>query len=262
MSEIAQGMVHFIGAGPGDPELLTLRGARLIAEASLVLYAGSLVPRAVVAHAAPQARVEDSAPLTLEQTHALMRETAQAGGDVARVHTGDPGLYGAVMEQARLLDDDSIRWDITPGVTSASAAIAAAGTSFTWPGVTQSVVLTRAGGKTPMPERERIRAFAATGASVAVYLSASLVQQVADEFAAGGYAPHTPVLIAYRAGWPEERYVWSDVAHMVDAARAEGFTRQTLFIAIPGAAIAGQAGDAQPARSHLYHPDHPHGFRS
>ena len=162
-----RGKVYFIGAGPGDPELLTLKGRRLICEADLVLYAGSLVPPELVACAKASARVEDSAPLCLEETHALMRDCALSGGMVARVHTGDPSLFGAVREQARLLDADGIPWEIVPGVSAAFAAAAAGKVSFTVPETTQSLIVTRLDGRTPVPEKERLKELAAHGASLA-----------------------------------------------------------------------------------------------
>ena len=161
----APGLVSFVGAGPGDPELLTIKGRKAIEEASLVLYAGSLVPPDVVACAAPGVPVVDSAPLTLEQCHDLVRRTALAGGPVARVHTGDPSLYGALREQARLLDQDGIPWRVIPGVTAACAAAAAAGVTFTVPEVTQSLIITRMEGRTPVPEREALHLLAAHGTS-------------------------------------------------------------------------------------------------
>ena len=149
--------VYFIGAGPGDPELITVKGSRLIGEADLVLYAGSLVPPAVVAHARPGARVIDSSPLNLAETHALIVETVRAGGMAARVHTGDPSLYGAMREQMRLLDAEGIGYEVVPGVTAAFAAAAAAGLSLTVPERSQTVILTRTPGRTPMPDTEQLR---------------------------------------------------------------------------------------------------------
>ncbi|MGD8388323.1 MAG: cobalt-precorrin-4/precorrin-4 C(11)-methyltransferase, partial [Desulfobacteraceae bacterium] len=179
--------VSFVGAGPGDPELITVRGRRAIEEADLVLYAGSLVPRAVVACARPEARVEDSSSMTLEETHALMKETVRAGGIVARVHTGDPALYGAVREQMVLLRRDGITYQVIPGVTVAFAAAAAAGVSFTLPEKTQSLILTRLEGHTPVPGRERLREMARHQASMAVYLSTGDPEGVVRELRDGGY---------------------------------------------------------------------------
>lgn len=244
------GTVRFIGAGPGDPELLTLRAARLIREAGLVVYAGSLVPAQVVAMAT--GRVEDSAPLTLEQTHALLRAAALAGQDVARVHTGDPSLYGAVQEQARLLDAEGIPWEVVPGVTAALAAAAAARVSFTQPGGTQSLVVTRLGGRTPVPPAEALASLAAHGSAVAVYLSAGEPERLAAELAAAGRPPDTRVILAHRVGWPDERIIDTTLEHFVQAVRAAGIGRQAVALVLPP--------DPR-GRSGLYDPDFGHGYR-
>ena len=160
--------VYFIGAGPGDPDLITVRGRDLVSQADLVLYAGSLVPAKVVGCAKPGAVVADSAGMSLDETHALMLETARKGGLVARVHTGDPSLFGSVREQTALLDRDGVTWAIIPGVTAAFAAAARGGVSFTVPEVTQSLIITRLHGRTPVPESERLSELARHGSSVAV----------------------------------------------------------------------------------------------
>ncbi|MEW5771961.1 MAG: precorrin-4 C(11)-methyltransferase [Thermodesulfobacteriota bacterium] len=244
--------VSFIGAGPGDPELLTLKAARLIAAADLVLYTGSLVPAGAVARAKAGARVEDSSSMTLEQTHALLVECVQAGGDAARVHTGDPALYGAVAEQAALLDRDGIPWEVVPGVTAAFAAAAAAGVGFTAPGISQSLIVTRAPGRTPAPESESLRSLASHGCALAVYLSAAQARLVQDELLAGGLAPDTPVVVGHRVGWPDGSVRRASLAGLADAAR--GLDRQTVFLVLP-------ALDKEAERSRLYAPEFGHGFR-
>jgi precorrin-4/cobalt-precorrin-4 C11-methyltransferase len=246
--------VFFIGAGPGDPELITVKGLKRIQCADLVLYAGSLVPREVVAEAKPTAEVVDSAPLTLEETHALMTETVAGGGIVARVHTGDPALYGAVAEQAALLEAANIDYEIIPGVTSACAAAAAAKVSFTAPETVQSLVITRLPGRTSVPEAQSVRRFAATGAALAVYLSGTMAGELQAELLAGGLAPGTPVVVARQVGQQEEVVVHTDIAGLTEAAAAAGAGRQTLFLVLPGL-------DAQAARSRLYHPGFGHGRR-
>lgn len=257
------GTVSFIGAGPGDPELLTLKGARLIAEADLVLYAGSLVPPQVVAGARPSANVIDSSSLCLEETHALMRHTALSGGSVARVHTGDPGLYGAVQEQARLLDADNIPWEIVPGVTAAFAAAAAAKVSLTTPEVTQSVVITRLSGRTPVPPSESLALWAAHGATLAIYLSAADPEGMQRELEAAcppHYSPEnwraTTVVCAYRVGWPDQRIARATVSSLAACAREHHFTRQTVFLILPGEI------NAENHRSCLYDPSFTHGWRT
>ncbi len=248
-----KGKVYFIGAGPGDAELLTLKAHRLIGEADLVLYAGSLVPPSSLTAAKGTAQVIDSAPLTLEQCHALMRDVALGGGLVARVHTGDPSLYGTIAEQARLLVQDDIEYEVVPGVTSACAAAAAAGISFTIPEVTQSLVLTRMEGRTPMPEKERLAHFAALGCSMAVYLSAGQVQELQAQ-AIRALPADTPVLCAYRVGWPEQKLVWATLETLVQTVQEQQFTRQTLFLILPGQ-------QAEATCSRLYSADFTHNWR-
>ena len=226
--------VHFIGAGPGDPELITVKGQRLIGEADLVLYAGSLVPQACVDKAKPGAKVVDSAPLNLEQTHALLRDCVRGGGAAARVHTGDPSLYGAVQEQIRLLERDGIGWEIVPGVTSAMAGAAAAGKSFTVPGGTQTLLFTRLEGRTPVPERERLRELARHGTAMAIYLSAGDPEGVQAELLLGDVPEDTPLCVVYRVGWPEQEIVETTVGALAKTARKHDFTRQTLFLVLPG----------------------------
>ncbi|MDR2573105.1 MAG: precorrin-4 C(11)-methyltransferase [Desulfovibrio sp.] len=248
------GLVSFVGAGPGDPELLTIKGRKAIETAGLVLYAGSLVPAEVVACARRGTRVVDSAPLTLEECHALALETALAGEDVARVHTGDPSLYGALREQIALLDRDGIPWRVIPGVTAACAAAAAAGVTFTSPEVTQSLIITRLEGRTPMPETEKIRRLAAHKSSMAIYLSARLADKARKELMRA-LPPETPVLCAHRVGWPDERLVWTDVENMARCVAENGLERQTVFLVLP-------AEDKPETRSRLYSADFVHSFRA
>ncbi|MFP5258186.1 MAG: precorrin-4 C(11)-methyltransferase [Acidobacteriota bacterium] len=226
--------VYFIGAGPGDPELLTVKASRIIAAADLVLYAGSLVSPAVVALARPEARVVDSAPLTLDETHALMAEAAARGELVARVHTGDPALYGAIAEQAALLAASGIAYAVIPGVTSAAAAAAAFAVSFTVPEVTQTLILTRLAGRTPMPPGEALADLARHQAAMAVYLSAGDPEGVATALLGGGYPPETPVALAHRLGWPGEKRLWTTIAALAETVRREGIDRQTVFLVLPG----------------------------
>ena len=250
----APGLVTFVGAGPGDPELLTIKGRKAIAGADLVLYAGSLVPPEVVACARPGAMVLESAPLTLEECHARVRETALAGGLVARVHTGDPSLYGALREQAALLDADGIPWRVIPGGTAACAAAAAAGVSFSIPGVSQSLILCRTPGRTPVPECESLAALASHRTAMAVYLSAQAAGRMAEELGRE-LAPETPVLCAQRVGWPGERLVWTSLAALPACVEENGFDRQTIFLILPGESGAGEA------RSCLYAPGFSHSWR-
>lgn len=249
---MSTGRVVFVGAGPGDPELVTLKGHRLIGEADLVLYAGSLVPRAVLAGARPGVQVLDSAPMTLEQTHALLRDCARGGGLAARVHTGDPSLYGAVAEQTELLDRDNIPWEVVPGVTAAFAAAAAAGTPLTLPGGSQSVIITRLAGRTPVPESESLRSLAAHQATMAVYLSAAEPEALQAELRAAGLPEDTAVHIAHKVGWPEQEIIPSTLAAFPNAARSRHIGRQAVFLVLPRRTAE---------RSRLYDPCFAHGYR-
>jgi precorrin-4/cobalt-precorrin-4 C11-methyltransferase len=247
------GKVWFIGAGPGDPELLTIKGRRLIETADLVIYAGSLVPQSITALAKPEALVVDSAPLSLEETHALTLKTVLQGQQVARIHTGDPSLYGAVREQMALLRKEGVPCEVVPGVTAACAAAALAGVSFTVPGVVQSLIITRLAGRTPVPEAERLSALAAHGCSLAVYLSAQDARRLQAELAV--LPGDTPVLCAHRVGWPDEKTAWTTTAQLASTVEKLGFARQTVFLVLPGQ-------DAEDARSRLYDPAFSHGGRA
>ncbi|MFW5500864.1 MULTISPECIES: precorrin-4 C(11)-methyltransferase [unclassified Maridesulfovibrio] len=228
------GKVYFIGAGPGDPELITVKGQRIIREAGLVLYAGSLVPEAVIAEAREDARIENSASMSLEETDRIMQEHASKGEIVARVHTGDPALYGAVQEQARLLREAGIEYEVIPGVTSACAAAAASSASFTVPGGTQTLILTRMAGRTPVPESESLQKLAEHNSAMAIYLSAGNPMGIQEQLLAGGMEPSTPVILGYRIGWPEEKSVPTTLEKLAETAEQNNFTRQTIFLILPG----------------------------
>lgn len=245
------GTVWFIGAGPGDPELITVKGRRLIGQADLIVYAGSLVPPGLFEGVS--GTLVDSAPLSLPETHALLRDCALSGGLCARVHTGEPALYGAVQEQAALLDADGIPWEIVPGVSSVFATAAAAKASCTVPGGTQTLIVTRLSGRTPVPESESLPALAAHGAALAVLLSASEPERVQAELLAGGYAPETPVVLGHRVGWPGGETVRTTLAELAAKTRKAGFTRQTVFLVLPAQGASS---------SKLYDPAFTHGWRA
>jgi precorrin-4/cobalt-precorrin-4 C11-methyltransferase len=253
---VAQGKVWFIGAGPGDPELITVKGARLIAQADCIVYAGSLVPRGLFEAVRPGIPVIDSAPLSLPETHALLRDCARSGGLAVRVHTGEPALFGAVREQAALLDADGIDWDVVPGVSSAFATAAAAKVSLTVPGGPQTVIITRLSGRTPVPEAEALPKLAAHGSALAVLLSAGEPERLQAELISGGYAPETLVVLGHKIGWPGGEVVRTRLANLAETARAKGFTRQTVFLVLPGQDLP--AGTSQ---SKLYDPGFTHGWR-
>ncbi len=246
--------VFFVGAGPGDPELITVKGQKCIMKADLVLYTGSLVPPEVVACSQRRAQVVDSSKMDLQQTHALMMETVRAGGLVARVHTGDPSLYGAIREQMVLLDREQVAYEIIPGVTAAFAAAAAAKISFTLPAKTQTLIFTRQGGRTNVPDREGLQSLARHRTSMAVYLSASDPKGMAEELLAGGYPEDTPVVLGYRVGWPDEKILATELGSVVDVARSSQIQRQAVFLILPGQRD-------NPVFSRLYSPRFSHGFR-
>ncbi|WP_026369395.1 precorrin-4 C(11)-methyltransferase [Kallotenue papyrolyticum] len=252
----AAGRVVFVGAGPGAPDLVTLRGREVIAAADAVLYADSLVPEALLAWARPDARCVPTAGLDLERIMAIMREVVAAGGLVARVHSGDPSLYGAIHEQMHALEQAGIPYEIVPGVTAAMAAAARLKTELTVPGVTQTLILSRVSGRaSPVPEREALQRLATHGASLAIYLAATKAHQVQAELLAGGYAPDTPVAIAYRVEWPDEQIVRCRLDELAATMRACGFSRQTVILVGPALA------PAPAARSRLYAADYVHRFR-
>ncbi len=246
--------VYFVGAGPGDPELITVKGHKCIQQADLVLYTGSLVPKEVVACAKENAKVVDSSSMTLNETHAMILETVRSGGTVARVHTGDPSLYGAIKEQMILLDHNGISYEVIPGVTVAFAAAAAAKISFTLPEKVQTLIFTRIEGRTPVPDRERLRDLARHNTSMALYLSSSDPDGVVKELMAGGYSGQTPVIVAYRVGWPDELLVTTQLSALADVVKETGIHKQAVFLVLPG-----QKDD--PVFSRLYSPEFSHGFR-
>ena len=247
--------VHFIGAGPGAPDLITVRGRDLIARCPVVLYAGSLVPREIVALAPPGARVVDTAPLDLDRIVAEMAAADAAGHDVARVHSGDPSLYGAVAEQMRRLDLIGVAYDVTPGVPAFAAAAAALGCELTLPGVAQTVILTRTAMKSsPMPEGEDLATLGASGATLAIHLSVRNLRRVVDELAPL-YGADCPVAVVYRASWPDERIVRGTLADIREKVREAGITRTALVLVGPVLSTDDFAD------SRLYAAGHAHLFR-
>jgi cobalt-precorrin 5A hydrolase/precorrin-3B C17-methyltransferase len=251
------GTVFFIGAGPGAPDLITVRGQDIIAQADLILYADSLVQESVT-HLArkPGARVAGSSGMHLEQMVELMVEVARAGGVVARVHTGDPALYGAIQEQIAGLEAAGIACEIVPGVTAAFAAAARLGASLTLPEVTQTLILSRVAGRTPVPEQEALPTLAAHGASLVLYLSVAQIEQVVETaLASGGYTPHTPVAVVHKVTWPDEHMVVGTLADIVARVREAGYTRHALIIISPALA------HSSPPASRLYDRSFAHGFR-
>jgi len=250
--------VHFIGAGPGDAELITVKGARLLAEADVVVYAGSLVDRELVRTYAPQAAVFDSAGMTLEETTRVLAEAAAAGKRGVRLHTGDPSVYGAIQEQMAELDALGLDYEVVPGVTSAFAAAAALKQELTLPEVSQTVILTRIAGRTPVPEGEKLSAIARVGATLVIYLSVSMIEKVVAELLQGAYGPETPAAVVAKASWPAEQKVERTLADIAGKVRAAGIDLQALILV--GDVLAARRQGLK-AKSLLYDKGFEHGFR-
>ena len=247
--------VHFIGAGPGAADLITLRGRDLIARCPLVLYAGSLVPREALAVARPDARVTDTAPMTLDEIVEEMRRAHEGGEDVARVHSGDPSLYGAIGEQMRRLDALGIDYEIVPGVPAYAAAAAALKTELTLPEVSQSIVLTRTTMKaSAMPKGEDLETFAASGATLAIHLSIRNMRYVTEKLVPF-YGADCPVAVVYRASWPDEEIIRGTLADIREKVCAAKITRTALILVGPVLA------QAEFSDSRLYDPEHLHILR-
>ncbi len=222
--------VYFIGAGPGDPELITVKGLKLINRCSVILYAGSLVPREILRDVEGSAhKIIDTASIDLDQIIAHMVESHENGKDVARVHSGDPSLYGAIGEQIRRLDELGIDFEIVPGVTAASASAAWLGKELTLSGVSQTVIITRYEGKTPFPERERLPALAASGATLAIHLGITRIHKVVEELIPH-YGEDCPVAVCYRTSWPDQDKVTGTLKDIVAKVRAKKFTRTSLIL--------------------------------
>ncbi|WP_018640078.1 precorrin-4 C(11)-methyltransferase [Parafrankia elaeagni] len=250
-----EGRVSFVGAGPGAADLITVRGAAVIGAADIVIWASSLVHPDMLRYARAGAELVDSAALPLEGVEAIYRRAAADGLHVARVHSGDPALWGAVQEQVEICDRLGMACDIVPGVSSFTALAAAIGRELTVPEIAQSVILTRlGGGKTPMPPGEEVRDLARHGTTMALFLSAARSTQLREELLAGGYPPDTPCVIAYQVSWPDELIVRATVDTLADTVREHRLWKHTLI-------LVGPALDAGGRRSHLYHPGHFHTYR-
>lgn len=246
-------MIQFVGAGPGAADLITVRGRNALAEADVVIYAGSLVNPELLDYCGPDCAVHNSAGMTLEEVIAVMREAVAQGKTVVRLHTGDPSIYGAIREQMDALEALGIPYTVAPGVSSFLGAAAALRAEFTLPGVSQTVILTRMEGRTPVPEKENIASLAAHQASMAIFLSASMLDKLAAKLLEGGYAPDTPTAVVYKATWADERVLRTTVADLPQL-REQGISKTALVF------VGGFLGDAY-ERSKLYDPEFSHEFR-
>lgn len=247
-------MVHFIGAGPGAPDLITLRGARLLAEADVIIYAGSLVNPVLLEGRKEGCAVYDSASMTLEEVLSVMEKAEQEGKTTVRLHTGDPSLYGAIREQMDELDKMGVSYDVTPGVSSFSGAAAALNAEYTLPDVSQSVIITRMAGRTPVPEGEALAKMASHGCTMVLFLSTGLLEDVEKELMKGGYSPDTPAAIVYKATWPDQKVYRCTVSTLAQTAKENHVTKTALIT------VGGFLG-TEYERSKLYDPTFTHGCR-
>ena len=247
-------MVHFVGAGPGAPDLITLRGAALLTQADVIIYAGSLVNPALLELARADCEVHNSAEMTLEQVIGVMKQAEAAGKTTVRLHTGDPCVYGAIREQMDALDELGIPYDDVPGVSSFCGAAAALRAEYTLPGVSQSVILTRLAGRTPVPEAESLASMASHGASMAVFLSGGMLERVQEELLKGAYTEDTPAALVYKATWPEEKTVRCTVGTLAQAGEEHGIRKTALV-------LVGDFLDSPYEKSKLYDPTFTTEFR-
>ena len=248
-------MIHFVGAGSGAPDLITVRGQKFLREADVVIYAGSLVNPELLKETKPGCEILNSAYMTLDEVIRAMEKAEREGKMTVRLHTGDPALYGAIREQMDRLDQAGISYDVCPGVSAFCGAAAALNLEYTLPGVSQSVIITRMAGRTPVPERESIESFAAHGASMAIFLSTGMLEELSSRLMAGGYAEDTPAAIVYKATWPDEKTCVCTVGTLAETAREAGITKTALILV--GQAVAHRHYN----RSELYHPAFTTGFR-
>ncbi|WP_025436524.1 precorrin-4 C(11)-methyltransferase [Peptoclostridium acidaminophilum] len=247
------GKVHFIGAGPGDPELLTIKGKRLLEEADVIIYAGSLVNPQLLEAAKPGCSIYDSAGMTLEQVIETMREAAGGGMSIARLHTGDPSIYGAIREQIDELDRLGIECEVVPGVSSFTASAAALKKEFTLPDISQTVICTRLEGRTPVPESESLESLASHRASMAIFLSVHMIDEVARRLIPH-YGESAPVAIVQKASWSDQKIVTGTLSNIAKKAREAGIEKTAQI-------LVGEFLGDEYSRSKLYDPDFSHGYR-
>ena len=248
-------MIHFVGAGSGAADLITVRGARLLSEADVVIWAGSLVNPELLSYCKDGCEIHDSARLTLEEVVGIIKQAESEGKTTVRLHTGDSSIYGAVREQFDELEKLGVAYDVTPGVSSFCGAAASLKTEYTLPGVSQTVIITRAAGKTPVPERESIASLAAHGATMVLFLSTSLTEKLQEELMLGGYGADTPAAVVYKATWPDEKIFRCTVGTLHETVSGNGLTKTSLI-------IVGNCMGEEYLRSLLYHPHFTTEFRN
>lgn len=247
-------MVHIVGAGPGGADLITVRGMKLLEKADIVIYAGSLVNPELLEYASEECEIHNSASMTLEEVMDVIKRGHGEGKDIVRLHTGDPSVYGAIREQMDIMDDEGIPYDMTPGVSSFCGAAAALKAEYTLPDVSQTVIITRMAGRTPVPEKENIRSLASHGATMSIFLSTGMLEKLTEELVAGGYSEDTPAAIVYKATWPDEKVFRCRLADISRVAEENGIRKTALIL------VGGFLGDSYD-RSLLYHPGFSHEFR-
>ena len=245
-------MIYFIGAGPGAADLITVRGAELLKKADVIIYAGSLVNPALLDYAKDACRIYNSAKMTLEEVIEVMKENKER--EVVRLHTGDPCIYGAIREQMDILDKEAMEYVSVPGVSSFIGAAAALNAEYTLPNVSQTVILTRMAGRTPVPEKEEISKLASHGATMVVFLTSTMLAELSERLIEGGYAPDSPAAIVYKATWPDEKVVKTTVKDIAKAAEENGINKMALIM------VGGFLG-SEYERSKLYDPSFTHLFR-
>ena len=223
-------MIHFVGAGSGAADLITIRGKSYLEQADVIIYAGSLVNPALLDYAKAGCEIFNSATMTLEEVIAVMERAEKEHKMTVRLHTGDPCLYGAIREQMDRLTELGVAYDVCPGVSSFCGAAAALQAEYTLPNVSQSVIITRMAGRTPVPERESIRSFAAHGATMVIFLSTGLLKELSAELTAGGYDPETPAAIVYKATWPDEKVMRCTVSTLYETAQANNVRKTALIV--------------------------------
>ncbi len=260
-----QGKVYFVGSGPGDPELITVKARRIIEEADVVVYADSLVPQEIADFAGPDATVYGSKDMALPQIMEIMLTAVAEGKTVARVQSGDPAVYGAIIEQMRVLEREGVDYEIIPGVSAAFAAAALLKTELTVPEVSQTIIMTRTEGRVAMPPKEQLRDLAAHGCSLVLFLSVTRMTKVVRELRAAGYERETPVAVVYRVGWPEEQVIRGTLADIAAKVRDSKINRQALVMVgeamNPDLRSPEYVEEHGSAVSHLYSEDYTHLFR-
>ena len=247
-------MIYFVGAGPGDPKLITVRGRELLETANVVIYAGSLVNPELLNWCRPDCEIHNSAQMTLEEVLAVMETSQKKVERLVRLHTGDPSIYGAIKEQMDALKKLGLSYEVIPGVSSFQGASASLGLECTLPGVTQTLILTRMEGRTPVPEKESIEHLAKIQASMAIFLSSSMMEELAKRLVKGGYPAKTKAAIVYKATWPDERVIYTNLENLAIDGKKSGITKTALI-------LVGDFLGTDYDRSLLYHPQFSHEFR-